>query len=305
MIHDTESLKLKKRVIKKSIYTILTLIGMLLATVIIYSNIVRRIKLSDSVPEIDRTRDAKIVSAFFGLDNALPLQSLLLYYKAYGKDGMPVVFSQEIDPSSLDNSDFEVVTKSGKTKEVEFVTLKPANEEFELRTVLLIGEVGNHPEDPPVLVTIKGDLLSRSGQNFKGQKVLVTPLPDGPSIKYAEFFIIDDNYPYVKSGMGCDCPKETTKMVVRTVWSGGVRATNGQQLGANELGDFEVTLISGQDTLQVQPFQLADLRDGDNNIDLCLDVVGIPTLVKANAGIAIDPRGDINPKTTSTIHSRW
>ncbi|WP_373400065.1 hypothetical protein V8V91_10875 [Algoriphagus halophilus] len=31
----------------------------------------REIRLSSSVPEIDKTREAKIFSAFFGLDNAL------------------------------------------------------------------------------------------------------------------------------------------------------------------------------------------------------------------------------------------
>ena len=291
--------------IKKSIYIILTLIGVLMASAIFYGAVIRRVKLSAHIPDIDRSREAKALTAFFGLDNALPLQSLLLYYKAYGKDGMPVVFSQEIDPSTLDNSDFEVVTKSGKVLEVEFVTLIPANEEFELRTALLIGELGNHPEDPPHTVHIKGDLKSRSGQNYKGQSVSVIPLPDGPSISYAEFFVIDDDYPYVKSGGGCDCPKESTQMVVRTVWSGGVRATNGQELGDNELKDFLVTLVNQKDTLKVHPFKLADLGDGDNNIDLCLDTEGVPIMVNVNEGIAIDPRDDVNPKTQAAIKSRW
>ena len=61
-------------------------------------------------------------------------------------------------------------------------------EAFELRTVLLIGEFGNHPDDELVEVSIIGDLLARSGQNYKEQKVSVTPLEKGPSLSYAEYF---------------------------------------------------------------------------------------------------------------------
>ena len=272
---------------------------------LIYSSYFRRVKLSDSIPEIDALREAKTLTAFFGLDNALPLQGILLYRKAFGKDGMPVVFSQEVDPSTLDNTDFEVITKNGAKFNVEFVTLKPANEEYELRTVLLIGEYGNHPSNPPDSVKIVGDILSRSGQNYKGQSVKVIPLPEGPIISYAEYFIIDDDYPYVNKGIGCDCPREDTEMVVRAVWSGGVRAINGKDFGDNELDAFQVTMVNGLDTIKVRPYKLADLKDGDNNLDLCLKKKGIPILVEVKAGIAIDPRDDKNPQTQKEIIRRW
>jgi len=50
--------------------------------------------LSAEIPSISQQREAKVVSAFFGLDNALPLIAIGLSWKAPGKDGMPVVFSQ-------------------------------------------------------------------------------------------------------------------------------------------------------------------------------------------------------------------
>ena len=290
--------------IKKILLTVLIILVMGIGLVAFYSMYIRRIKLSDVNPPIEKTREAKVLSAFFGLD-ALPAQSLLLYWRGPGKNGMPLVFSQEIEPSTLDNTDFVVSSKNGDTFEVEFVTLKPANEEFELRTVLFIGEYGEHPGNPPVSVKIVGDLMSRSGQNYKGQTIPVIPLPDGPTISYAEHFVIDEDYPYVKSGAGCDCPKEETEQVVRTVWAGGVRATNGKELGDNELESFTVTMVKGSDTLQVKPFKLADLGDGDNNIDLCLKEKGTPILVRAEAGIAIDPRDDVNPKTEKEVVSRW
>jgi hypothetical protein len=290
--------------VKRILSIVLIIILLLVGAVIFYASYIRRIKLAESIPAIDQSREAKALTAFFGLDE-LPLFGTLLYIKAAGKNGMPIVLSQEVDPSTLENTDFEVTTKNGEKHPVEFVTLKPANEEFELRTILFIGEYGTHPDNPPVSIEIIGDLMSRSGQNYKGQTLDVIPLPAGPTFSYAEYFVFDDEYPYVKSGQGCDCPREETTMVVRTVWAGGVRATNGQELGDNELGAFRVTMVQGSDTVVVQPYMLADLGDNDNNIDLCLKEQGEPFLVEAGAGIAIDPRGDVNPETKAMVLSRW
>jgi hypothetical protein len=112
---------------KRFLYFFAATLLIIVASFIIYTSYFRRIKLSESIPEIDERRKAQMLSAFFGLDQ-LPKQSLLLYRKAPGKNGMPIVFSQEIDPTTLDESDFEVTTQSGEKMEVEFVTLKPDNE---------------------------------------------------------------------------------------------------------------------------------------------------------------------------------
>ncbi len=265
----------------------------------------RKLYLSDSVPEIDKTREAKILTAFFGLDNGLTFRARAIYRKAQGKDGMPLVFSHELDPKTLQGADFAVTTKNGTVHIVEAASFLPANEEFELRTVLLIGEYGNHPDNPPVSVEVVGDLMARTGQNFKGQSIKVIPLEEGPILSYAEYFTFDEKYPYIKKGKGCDCPKEETKMVVKVVWAGGVRAVNGKELGDNELNDFVVTLVNGSDTIKVTPFKLADLGDSENNIDLCLKQSGIPILVEVNENIAIDPNDDKNPKTQVKVVSRW
>ncbi|MEO0470605.1 MAG: hypothetical protein AAF206_13350 [Bacteroidota bacterium] len=225
--------------------------------------------------------------------------------RAPGQDGMPLVFSHELDPNTLDAADFAVTTQNGSVFNVGAASFRPANEEFELRTVLLIGDYGNHPDNPPISVRIVGDLMARSGQNFKGDSVDVIPLDFGPILSYAEYFTIDENYPYIEEGNGCDCPKEETEMVVRAVWSGGVRALNGKELGENELDDFIVFLVNGSDTVEAHPFQLADLGDNENNIDLCLKEAGIPILVQANQNIAIDPNDDANPATEVAVVSRW
>lgn len=43
------------------------------------------------------------------------------------------------------------------------------------------------------------------------------PLEAGPVLSYAEYFTMDENYPYIAKGKGCYCPKEATKTVVKAV----------------------------------------------------------------------------------------
>ena len=265
----------------------------------------RKLYLSDTIPEIDKTRDAKILTAFFGLDNDLTSKARAQNKKAAEKDEMSLVFSHELEPETLEGADFAVTTKNGNVYMVEAASLLPANEEFELRTVLLIGEYGNYPDNPPVSVKIVGDLMSRTGVNFKGQTKEIIPLPDGPVLSYAEYFSLTKDYPYVEKGEGCDCPREKTSIVVKAVWAGGVRAVNGEELGANELSAFEVALVQGSDTLIVTPFELADLSDNDNNIDLCLAESGTPVSLRVKENTAIDPRDDKNPRTEIEVVSRW
>lgn len=264
-----------------------------------------QVMLSDSVPEIDKTREANILTAFFGLDNGLPQRARLLYKNAPGQDGMPIIFSHEVDPNTLEGADFEVTTKNGDKFLVEAAVLPPANEEYELRTALLIGEYGNYPDNPPVSIQIVGDLMTRTGHNYRGEMIEVIPLEEGPILSYAEYFTFTEDYPYVQEGNGCDCPKDETNIIVKAVWSGGVRAVDGGELGANELDDFKVTMVQGEDTILVTPFQLADLSDNDNNIDLCLKEDGIPIHVEVNENVAIDPRDDKNPRTKIEVLSRW
>jgi hypothetical protein len=261
--------------------------------------------LSSENAEINKTRPAKLLSAFFGLDNAMPLISMGIWMEAPGKDGMPLVFSHEIDPETLKSTHFQITTTQGDTLLVDFASFQPAIEEFELRTVLLIGEFGNAPGNEPAEVSVIGDLKSRDGQSLKGQQIRVTPLAEGPFISYAEYFFLDKNYPYREEGRGCDCPKLKTSVVVRTVWAGGVRAVNGEELGENELSSFTISFLQASDTIEVHPFQIADLNDNDNNIDLCIKEKGIPLKVEAKEGIAIDPRDDENPHTSIEVYGRW
>ena len=84
--------------------------------------------------KIDQVEQDTLVSAFFGLDNALP--SILCNQLGSLLDGMPVNFRFPLDSSSLSGTDFEVVDSLGNIHIPMCAVLAPANENGENRTVL-------------------------------------------------------------------------------------------------------------------------------------------------------------------------
>lgn len=58
-------------------------------------------------------------------------------------DGIPVSFSGAVLPATLSNEAFTVTLSDGTRVTPACVTLAPANEENELRTVVLMGKFGN------------------------------------------------------------------------------------------------------------------------------------------------------------------
>jgi hypothetical protein len=130
----------------------------------------------------------QLLSAFFGLDNGLPrLTSLGLCRGADKADGMPVIFDREVDVPTLQAGDFRVRTRSGHMGTLRCVTLKPAIDAGELRTVLLVGDFGSAPSDPPVSVEIVGTVYSADHRvNYKSARITVTALEAGPTLVLAE-----------------------------------------------------------------------------------------------------------------------
>lgn len=254
-------------------------------------------------------RPATLLSAFFGLDDALPrLADLSICDGAAGKDGMPVIFSHEIDVATMQAGDFRVTTSSGKTGKIQCVTLAPADDPGELRTALLVGHYGSI-DDPPAKVEIVGNLLSIDRSvNFKGLSATPIALKEGPTLIMAEIVpaerLARGTPTELPFGGGSKCPVGT-EQVVNVTWAGGVR-----KLGGDEADDIvrqrykvTVTLADGSET-GVTPFALADLVDGDNNHKLCLNVPGTPKSVFFPAGYLIDPRDDPNPDTSVQITNR-
>ena len=254
-----------------------------------------------------RGREAGLVSAFFGLDNGLPhLFSLASCKGAGGMDGMPVIFSHEVDVATLEPGDFRVKTASGQVGKVVCLTLAPADDPGELRTALLIGEYGS-AKDQPTRVEIVGNVLSKDHLvNFHGASVKVTPLENGPSLVWAERvpqaeWALGRKATRLPWGGGDGCPVGTAQ-VVRVTWDGGVKKRVGGDADAGVGMLYEVTVI-GPDgkTRLVKPMALADLGDGDNNHALCLDVADPAVSIRFPAGHLTDPRDDLNWDTQVAV----
>lgn len=271
---------------------------------------VTSLELTDTTPAAALPREvggqgAEILSAFFGLDNALPRLSRLICRGAPGLDGMPLVFSTEIDHTTLQAGDFEVTTASGAVGRMQCVTLLPATDGGELRTVLLVGEFGDAETDPPVRVEIVGHLRSIDGTlDFRGAQAEVTPLAPGPTLVMAE--IADPDAVDAGLGLrrtdGSDCPRDGTLQAVRAVWAGGVTLENGDEPGDAERALYRVTVRAADGTERdVTPVALADLGDGDNNHLLCLDTADTPVAVSFPAGVFTDPNDDLNPATSVAV----
>jgi hypothetical protein len=219
----------------------------------------------------------RMVSAFFGLDNALGPQSA---------DGMPVVFSRRVE-EPIDPAAFTVVTRSGARLQPGFATTRPANGADQRHTVLLIGELGSEPDDPPVMVEMTGRIAVAGDADPRGMSVPVTPLADGPSLVLA--FASDPQQ------IESDCPPQTRQIVV-VVWAGGVRPLPGVTPDDHRLG-YSVATTAGE----VVPMALGNLGDGDNYEHLCLDTVAIPLRASMRGGLLMDPRDDPNPATDVEI----
>ena len=247
---------------------------------------------------------AHLLSAFFGLDNGLGVGANRLCQGASGQDGMPVVLSHTVDPGSLDPEDFQIVTRSGIEHTPICVTLRPAGDAGELRTVLLIGEFGDAADDPPVKVLVVDDLFSdgMTGDrvNFRGTQTQVTPLDAGPSLVLAEVVPKDRRS---TEGRGSACP-EGTQQVVRVTWAGGVRLPSGGEPGEVERALYRVTVEHPDGSSdEIIPAALADLGDRDNNHLLCLDRSTPAVSVSFPAGHLVDPNRDLNPDTQVDVIS--
>lgn len=257
------------------------------------------------LPRAAGGQTAELLSAFFGLDNALPRLSRLICRGAPGMDGMPVIFSTEIDHTTMQAGDFRVTTASGAVGQMQCVTLLPATDAGELRTVLLVGEFGDAETDPPVSVEIVGHLHSIDGTlDFRGARIDVTPLAAGPSLVFAE--IADPTATDLGLGQrrtdGDDCPAEGIAQAVRVVWAGGVTLANGDEPGDAERDLYRVTVRGADGTeREITPAALADLGDGDNNHLLCLSTTDTVVSVSFPEGVFVDPNKDLNPATAVSV----
>ena len=240
---------------------------------------------------VAKPQDA-IVSAFFGLDNALP--SLILCNQLGSQlDGMPVNFKYPLDVYSLSETDFEVLDSLGNIHTPMCVSLAPANENGENRTVLLLGEFGTPVTNPPVEVRVVGDLFTTD--TFSGESACseiinlngittsnVIPLADGPSLFFAQR--IDGDLNECISG----------SQTIQVAWNGGVTPYIS---GDTESDLFEYyvgyTESSGVLTPHV-PISIADINDNDNFHQLCFSTSDEIVKISMMANTVKDPNHDPN-----------
>ncbi len=261
--------------------------------------------LFDTTPDAGLPREmngqsAKLLSAFHGLD-ALPRVSNVICRGSEGNTGMPVIFSTEIDIATMQAGDFKVTTRSGASGKMHCASVLPATDPGELRTVLLIGQLGPAESDPPVRVDVVGHLQSIDGiLDFQGASVSVIPLEDGPSIVLAE--VVEDWTLVGTLGprrvRGSLCPTEGIVQAIRVTWEGGVTLKDGSEPGEAERDLYTITVEAADGTRrEVKPLALANLGDGDNNHMLCMDTKDRPISVSFPEGVFTDPNDDLNPAT--------
>ena len=252
--------------------------------------------------------EVSLLSAFYGLDDALPPlgRFLVCNGEGLGDDGMPVIFSEEVDLESVQAGDFRVVLADGGTGQILCVTPAPATDSGEFRTILMVGDFGS-AENQPVRVEITGNILSKDQRfNFRGRQVDVIPLEDGPTLILAEIVPSAEwdlgktstRFPF---GGGSGCP-ESTQQVLRVVWTGGVTKPGGSEVDDVERQGYRVFVDKGTGRAEeTSPFAIGDLGDGDNNHELCLDTDAPALRVEFPAGLVTDPRDDLNPETQVSV----
>ena len=221
----------------------------------------------------------EFLSAFYGVDAGAP-------------GAMPLTFSTEIDQSTLDPSDFVVITRAGRRVRPQAATLNPAGEENEDRTVLIVGRMGDAAIDPPVTVLVVGALFDENGTSLRGMSQAVTPLIDGPFLVHAEN--ANGSADFDDDG-DCDSSFDSEGTIVRVTFAGGVTSveSDGGFLSESEFEHIWLRTDLGWQN----PDEVGDLYDGDNILDLCLAGTRTVYDVSVDANTLQDPNGDPNPET--------
>ncbi len=242
--------------------------------------------------ESDNT--AHILSVYHGLDPLPPRATRLCGLPpAVGQDGMPVVFSAQINGDTVSPAAFAVEISSGEVVTPLCATLRPALESLEQRTVLLIGPFS--PEASlPVSVEIVEQLEDAGGNSLLGlRSENVTELAAGPSLVLAERFAPDE------VGLQDECPEQTAQAIQLT-WEGGVTGPSGANLEEAQRTAVSVLLDDGS---SVHPLALAD-DDPDNHVIACIAETRPAVSVSVVAGFFHDPGDDANPTTSVNVVSK-
>ena len=236
--------------------------------------------------------DASLLSAYFGLDDAFPSALEPLCPGATGQDGMPVIFSHELDPSTVQAGDFVITNVEGEESKPLCSTFRPAIDGGELRTVLLVGQFGTAALTQ---VCVVGDIWDKCHRvSFQGQCVQPKPVTGVPAFVLAEEIL-----------QNVTCPEGSSERAIRVTWDAGVTLPNATPVTGNASVHYSVTMKDGS---VVTPSALVDLEDRDNNHLLCFHDTPTgessweATSVSFEAGHLTDPNEDgTNLETTVNV----
>lgn len=238
--------------------------------------------------------ESRILSAYHGLDPLPALATRLCgLAPVRDQDGMPVIFSVQIDDATISPTAFAVETSTGEIVTPLCATLRPAVEPLERRTVLLIGPF-SRGDALPASVEVVEQLEDVDGNSLAGLKIeKVTALAAGPSLVLAERFAAS------AAGLDGECPGGTAQAVQLT-WEGGVTGPGGADLGEAQRTAMSILLENGE---TVHPLLLAD-DDPDNHVIACIVETSPAVSVSVAAGFFHDPGDDANPKTEINVISK-
>ena len=214
---------------------------------------------------------ASILSAHFTVDDGPQLG---------GADALTLVFSVELDASTVIADHFIVLRDDGRRVRPAHALLSPANESDENRTVLLLGNFGGPKDHPATNVAVTGPLYAESGEPLRGLATTVLPYGEPPAVVYVELL--------APAPGRC----EQSKSVVRTYWTAALRA-----LAAESVARVRLQTRGGE---TVHPSRFDDQGapgedDADDNVlDLCVEGDGVITVVQIEAGVVTDPAGHAN-----------
>lgn len=215
-------------------------------------------------------------------------------------DRLLLVFSEEIDPLTLDPRAFGILRADGRRVRPVRAFLAPADEHDENRSVTLLGNFSNFggsEQAPPVAVHVLGTLYAESGANLHGLDADIT----GPSVPDRPV-IVERLAPNPSR-----CPGAA--QVIRTYWSDSLT-----HVGASDLAGVDLRLADGR---VIHPVEFDDqarreqdppcaeapsacLGPADDNVlDLCLDHAEAVVHLRFAAGLFRDAEG--NPSAAADI----
>ena len=234
--------------------------------------------------------DAEILSAYLGAVDVLltgRFEEISGAAQQPGDDGLPLVFSVQIDASTLSPDDFTITTESGAITTPTVATLEPAPESDESRTVLLTGSLGS-ADDMPVSVEVVGSVLSVDGEELQGLTSDVTTNEFGASLVLA---LVD---PAETNAAG----NETTPTRIQVTFDGGVSGAFGDELGVEELLAFRIIDENGDSHI---PTGFEDLGDDDNHVVLLVPPGVIPASVTVQSNSLFDPTNQPNASSSVEV----